>query len=418
VLKSWPYQSRHVRVNVKRKVPVGRPSVLRHTNALSILALLRECGTCSRADLVRASGLSAPTVTNVVKDLLAANLVEPLGEGASRGGRPPDMIRFKAKRGCVSAVQVSSSELSFLLADLDGNELGTLILPLTKRKTTPEAICGYIGECLRTLLLKQKMTRDQLLVLVVGVPAIANVNDGVVLAISTLEGWRSIELRKMLNKIVDCLVIIENDTNLAALGERYRGASRTERDFVFVSIGANVSAGIILNSKIHHGAQWSAGEIAYLRLPNTSRKQPRLYEFGELESVLTSSGILASWRELNGAKGRWRTGQAKITDGVQVLNLAEAGDALAEKIVQHRVGIVSDIVLNLSLILNPSLILLGGPIGSHPALLRGVQKQLEGSEFGITRLRAGALGNMAVLWGAVLLALDVIPEVLLPPSPS
>ena len=92
----------------KRPIPIGRPSVLRHTNAHGILKLLRECGSCSKADLVRASGLSAPTVTNVVKDLLSADLVEPLGEGPSNGGRPPDMIRFKAERGCLLAVEITS----------------------------------------------------------------------------------------------------------------------------------------------------------------------------------------------------------------------------------------------------------------------------------------------------------------------
>ncbi len=396
----------------KKSFPIGRPSVLRRTNALSILALLREAGTCSRADLVRASGLSAPTVTNVVKDLLAANLIEPLGEGESSGGRPPDMIRFKARRGCVLAAQITSDDIQFLLADLDGNELGKLTLSLADKKTTPEAVCGYIGEGLRTLLRKQRMTRDQLLVLVVGVPAITNVEEGVVLAISTLQGWRSVKLRAMLHKIVDCMVIVENDINLAALGERYRGASRNETDFTYISIGKNVGAGIVLNGKIHHGAQWSAGEIAYLRLPNTSRKQLTIFEFGELESVLTSSGILESWREETGE------GRPAISSALQVLDLAEAGDVLAEKIVQYRASIVADIVLNLSLILNPALILLGGTIGEHPALLRGVQQQLEGSEFGVTRVLAVTLGDAAVLWGAIMLALEFVPEVLLPPAPQ
>ena len=393
----------------KKRVPIGRPSVLRHTNALSILALLREAGTCSRADLVRASGLSAPTVTNVVKDLLAANLVEPLGEGESRGGRPPDMIRFKARRGCVLAVQITSEDIQFLLADLDGNELGKLTLPLANEKTPPKAVCGSIGQGLRTLLRQQRMTRDQLLVLVAGVPAITNVEEGVVLAISTMQGWRSVRLRAMLQKIVDCKVIVENDINLAALGERYRGSSRGETDFTYISIGRNVGAGIVLNGKIHHGAQWSAGEIGYLRLPNTSRRQLTIFEFGELESVLTSSGILASWREQTGKS------RSAISSGVQVLDLAEAGNATAEKIVQHRAGIVADMVLNLSLILNPALILLGGTIGEHPALLRGVQQQLEGSEFGIPRVLTGTLGDTAVLWGGIMLALEFVPEVLLPP---
>ena len=132
----------------KKSFPIGRPSVLRHTNASSILALLREAGTCSRADLVRASGLSAPTVTNVVRDLLAADLVEPLGEGESSGGRPPDLIRFKAKRGCVLAVQITDGDIRLLLADLDGNELEKLALPLLEMKTTPEAQdSGLHGHC-------------------------------------------------------------------------------------------------------------------------------------------------------------------------------------------------------------------------------------------------------------------------------
>lgn len=399
----------------KESVPIGRPSVLRHTNARSILQLLREAGSCSRADLVRASGLSAPTVTNVVKDLLDAGLIEPLGEGKSSGGRPPDMIRFKAERGCVLGVEISARSISFLLADLDGSELDTHRLSLARQKTTPEAICGYIGEALRTLLRKHKMKREQLLVMVVGVPAITNVRDGIVLSISTLDQWRSVPLRTMLNQIVDCTVIVENDMNLAAQGERYRGAAQQEQDFVFISIGVNVGAGIVLNGKTHYGSQWSAGEIGYLHLPNISRKNPTINEFGELESVLTSGGILASWHE--GEKKSTRTSSTNVSAATEVLNLAEAGNPRAEKIIQLRAGIVSDIVVNLSLILNPGLILLGGEVGSHAAILRSVQKQLEGSEFAVTRVAAGALGANAVLWGAIAIGLQEVPAVLIPQPP-
>jgi glucokinase len=397
----------------KKTIPVGRPSVLRHTNALSILTLLRECGSCSRADLVRASGLSAPTVTNVVKDLLSENLVEPLGEGESSGGRPPDMIRFKAERGCILGVQISAESVSFLLADLNGNELDALKIALTRRKTTPPAICSYIDQGMRRLLRRRKISRDQLLTLVVGVPAITNVEEGNVLSISTLEEWRAVPLRAILNKIVNCPVIIENDTNLAAQGEHYCGAAQAEPDFVFINIGANVSAGIILGGRIHHGSQWSAGEIAYLRLPHILRKQPTIHQFGELETVLTSAGILKSWY------GEKKSGEskhqvAKEIDAIGVLDLAQAGDAHAKKIVRMRADIVSDIIINLSLILNPGLVLLGGEIGSHPFLIGSVLKQLEGSEFGVTKIGTSALGSRAVLWGAVSLALDAISSVLLP----
>jgi glucokinase len=393
----------------KKSIPIGRPSVLRHTNAHGILKLLRECGSCSRADLVRASGLSAPTVTNVVKDLLSADLVEPLGEGQSSGGRPPDMIRFKAERGCLVAVEITARSISFLLTDLNGSELDRQEVSLGRRRTTPEAICAVIGDQLKDLLRKHKKTRERLLALVAGAPAITNVDEGTVLSISNLEGWRSVPLRAMLSKIAGCVVILENDTNLAAQGEHYCGAAQSVKDFVFINIGANVGAGIFLDGKIHHGSQWSAGEIAYLRLPSTSRRQPTIHEFGELESVVTGPGIVKSWREACG-----KTAQRTDMDAAEILNLAQSGDPCAVRIVRQRSEIVADIIVNLSLVLNPGLIVLGGEIGSHAALIDFVQRQLKGGEFAVTRITSSPPNRRAVLWGGISLALEAIPSILLP----
>jgi glucokinase len=399
-------------VDVKKEiVPIGRPSLLRHTNALTILKLLRESGSCSRADLVRASGLSAPTVTNVVNSLLGAGLVNALGEGESSGGRPPDMLSFNAGRDCLIAVQITAGSILFLLTDLSGLELERVEVSVAGRKTTPNAITKLIGAEARRLLKKQKMSADRLLAMVVGVPAITNVDEGIVLSISTLDGWRSVPLRALLTKATGCCVIVENDTNLTALGERFRGAAAGEETFVAIHIGANVSAGIVLEGRIHRGAQWSAGEIAYLRLPGISRRQPSLYEFGELESVVTNAGIVKGW--IDGAKQA-----GKSIDAQAVLDLAEAGDARAEKIVQQRAVIISDIILNLALILNPGLILLGGGVGAHPAMLRFVLDQLKQCEFAIPRIAAASLGESGVLWGGIAVALAAVPELLIPQPAS
>lgn len=394
----------------KKSIPIGRPSVLRHTNAHSILKLLRECGSCSRADLVRASGLSAPTVTNVVKDLLSLNLIEPLGEGESSGGRPPDMIRFNAERSCLLGVEIKAESISLLLTDLNGSELDSQKILLSGRRTTPQAICSYIWEETKTLLRRHKKSREQLLVTVAAVPAITNVDEGTVLSVSTLESWRSVPLRSMLSKALHCPVIVDNDVNLAAQGEKYCGAAQAEKDFVLIQIGTNVGAGIFLGGRIHHGLQWSAGEIAYLRLPSISRRQPTIHEFGELEMVLTGPGILKSWHDDGGRPillGR------KI-EAIGILNLAQAGDPRAEKIVRQRAEIVADIIVNLSLILNPGLILLGGEIGSHPVLIDLVRKQLEGNEFAVPRVSSSSPGDRAAVWGAISLALDAVPDVVLP----
>ena len=130
---------------------------------------------------------------------------------------------------------------------------------------------------------------------------------------------------------------------------------------------------------------------------------------GRIEGVILTIRDTTRRREAEDQLSR-----SQKMDALAVLNLAQAGDARAEKIVQHRAGIVSDIIVNLSLILNPGLILLEGEVGSHPTLISGVQKQLQESEFAVTRIGAGQLGNTSVLWGAIAVALEVIPSVLLP----
>jgi glucokinase len=386
----------------KEPVQVARPPLLRQTNAQLLLRLLRESGPCSKADLVRASGLSAPTVTNVVGHLASAGLIELVGEGDSTGGRPPDIIRFRAERGCVAGVEIGSDGLQFLLTDLDGHELARTNAPISSNFSKPGAVCSQIAKELRSLLRKQKHAEEQLLGVVVGVPAIVNVDESTVLALSTLKGWNKVPLGSMLSRELKCQVTVDNDTNLAALGEYNRGAAQGENNFVFITIGEGVGAGVFLDGKIYRGSQWSAGEIGYLRVPHIAREHPTIHEHGRLEKVVGASGILRSWRAAS-KQGRTRLNP---TRPVEVFDLAAAGNVRAKKILLHRAMILSDIILDLALILNPSLILLGGEVGSHPLLLQEVNAMLKGSEFAVVRVVPGALGASAVLWGAVHTAME------------
>ncbi|RRA47647.1 ROK family transcriptional regulator [Acidipila sp. EB88] len=382
--------------------PLGRPPMLRHTNAVRILHLLRDAGACSKADLVRASGLSAPTVANVVAYLQAADLIKAAGEGESSGGRPPDLIRFKAERGCVAAVDISVTSITILLADLDGELQATEEVLLEGQSTTPKHICALIGRHVRRMLRAQTYPDAELVGVTVGVPAITNVMEGVVLAISPLDGWHDVPLRSMLEKIFSCSVLVENDTNLAAQGERYRGAALGEENFVYISIGHGVGAGIMLAGRIHHGTHWSAGEIGYLRVPNVSARHTLIREFGELEKLIGSGGIEASWREMKLAGGA----ATKKLKAAAILDLAARNDEDARRIVEARAELVADLILNVSLILNPGLVILGGDIGSHPVLIEAVRTGLVANEFAAPRIAPGQLARNAVLWGGVELSLN------------
>jgi len=101
-----------------------------------------------------------------------------------------------------------------------------------------------------------------------------------------------------------------------------------------------------------------------------------------------------------------------------ILDLAAAGDPVASKLILGRAGIVVDVIVNLSLVLNPGLILLGGEVGCHPALLSLVKRELEPCKFAIPRIASATLGEFAVLWGAIAVALEAIPSLLLPMSMS
>ena len=395
----------------KERVVIGRPPLIRQTNAQILLRLLRETGPCSKADLVRASGLSAPSVTNVVAHLASAGLVEPIGEGDSTGGRPPDILRFQAERGCVAGVEISPGFLHFLLADLDGRELGRASIALDRRSSTPAAVCARIGKQVRELLRKHKQPEENLLGLVVGVPAIVNVDDGIVLALSVLKDWSNVSFGAMLATEFKCRTVIENDTNLAARGESYRGAAQGEKNFVFITIGEGVGAGIFVGGNLHRGSQWSAGEIGYLRVPNIARENPTVHKYGKLEKLLGAPGILKSWRS-NKTSGA----HPRVSRATEVFDLATAGNAQAKRLLKQRAMILADIIVDLALILNPSLILLGGEVGNHPLLLEEVQKLLLGSEFAVARVGLGALGSSAVLWGAICTALEPAIFGLLQPS--
>lgn len=386
----------------KEPVLIGRPPLLRHTNAQVVLKLLRQSGPCSKADLVRASGLSAPTVTNVVAHLASAGLVEPIGEGDSTGGRPPDILRFKAERGCIIGAEITSDSVDFLLADLNGRELGRARVDLSAASSRPPNVCSLIATEARRLVRKHGPAEGQLLGLVVGIPAIVNVNEGSVLSFTALEDWRDVVLGRMLEDKLRCPVIVENDTNLAAQGEYYRGAAQKQNNFVFITIGEGVGAGIFLNGQIYRGSQWSAGEIGYLRVPNISREKPAIDAYGRLEKVLGASGILKSWRSgRDGSRARPRVNRA-----ADVLDLAVAGNAHAKQILKQRAMILADVVMDMALILNPGVILLGGEVGNHPRLLHEVTKLLEGSEIPVVRIKLGTLGSSAVLWGAIYTCLE------------
>jgi glucokinase len=385
----------------KNRVLIGSPALMRQTNARTILMLLKKLGVCSRADLVRETGMSAPTVANVVSDLNDLGLIEWIGEGMSSGGRRPDNLRFRADYGCLAGVEVTQDALRILLTDLNGTLLEELFEPLPKDARSPAAVIEVLLVSLRAIMQRHSLPWKKLLAMTVGVAGITNARDGIVISVSGSNTWRDVPLRDMLRQQFSCALFVENDTNLAAIGEHFRGVAQSEESFIFITVAAGVGAGIFMNGQIFHGSNWSAGEIGYLHIPNISSTQPSLYEFGRLEQVLGGPGILKSWSAVSKKSGVG----VKVRRASDVLDLALEGNSVARKVVHQRARLLKDVVLNLSLTLNPGLFVFGGDLGAHSALLEPMVELLRKADFAVARVLPSSLGDSAVVWGAVAVAM-------------
>ncbi len=173
----------------------SRPSHLRQANARGLLRLLREHNPCSKADLVRLSGLSAPTVSSAVAYLESLGLVENLGDGESSGGRPPEMLRFNAGHGYVAGVDIGGTRLRMVLADLNGRVVTQWATQFTERQRMPKAVCSLIHEGLKVMCQEASTSLRRVLHITVGAPGITNVDSGVVSSAPNLREWTDVPLQ-------------------------------------------------------------------------------------------------------------------------------------------------------------------------------------------------------------------------------
>jgi glucokinase len=392
----------------------ARPSNLRQANARGLLHLLRIYYPCSKADLVRHSGLSAPTVSSGVAQLEALGLVEKLGDGKSNGGRPPGMLRFKANYGYVAAVDIGGTRLRMMLANLEGTVVARWSLVLSARQKTPEEVCTLIAEGLAKMCQQSSVEQANVLHLVAGAPGITNVTEGVVLSAPNLVGWEQVPLRALLQEKVKISCSVENDTNLAAMGENWKGVAQGVDDFIFIALGTGVGAGVFLKGQIYYGAQWSAGEIGYFGTCGHDRGPMRTRDTGQLEQAIDGSGIEAEWQRVLKASAAPIAEELATLHATQILDLASEGDPRAIEVQRYAARILANMITDIALLLNMDMVILGGGIGTHPSLCRETENLLQRHEFARPVLRSSGLGTEAQLLGAIASGLKRVEATLVP----
>jgi glucokinase len=387
----------------------SRPGDLRLQNCRTLLRLLRAHSPCSKADLARYSGLSAPTVTAVVSALADLGLVEAVGEGPTSGGRPPEMLRFCSEHRFVAGADIGGTRLRMMLADLGGKPVAQFRVKLSPGEKDPASVCGLVHEGLLRMLSDAGVALDRVLEIAIGAPGVTDVERGIVLSAPNLTGWVDVPLAGMFEKRAGVPAVTENDVNLAALGEHWRGAAAGVDDFLFVAIGTGIGAGVFVKGQLYQGARWSAGEIGYLGVPGLPREPVDLEKPGQLERVVGGAGIEQLWREQLRKSGRAEETPLTGLRGSEIFDrVQEHSDPDAIAVLRYAARVLADALATVSLVFNPGLIVLGGGLGAHPCLQKEIERELAGSNFPHPTVRTSLLGTEAQLFGAVALALSTV----------
>ncbi|MEU8463280.1 ROK family transcriptional regulator [Streptomyces sp. NPDC029003] len=367
------------------------PSTARAINDRLALELLQDEGPLTASRLKQLTGLSRPSVADLVERLAEAGLIEVVGEsGAQRRGPNARLYGIVARRAHLAALDVRTDSATAVVTDLLGRPLASAALPVDAVEEAVE----------RLEALTREAGAEALHTVVVGAPGLVAPGSGELAGAVGLPVWHG-ELVSALQRRLPATVVVENETNLAALAEQRVGAARDLDSFVLLWLGAGVGAAVVLDGRLRRGASGGAGEIGFLPVPGTARL-PSATDCGGGFHALAGRDAVSALAVAHGFRGPVEAAVAGAA-GAAFL------EALAERLALGAAAVAA--------VLDPGCVVLGGELGraGGPGLADRVERRLATLAPAPTRVRATALGGPAVLEGARLAAREAAQSVLFGP---
>jgi len=364
-----------------------------------VLAALLDSDPLTRPELAAATGLSRPTISEAMRRLVATGIIVEAGVRRGGLGRVPTCYRLAPTAGYVAAADIGGDNLRVAVADLAGE------IHLEKRQATRATGARRVAaQTARMIRAAAETVGDRLGPLRrVGVSAPGVIHaDGRTMSIAhNLGDDGPFDLLTPLESAVDAPVVLDNNVNLAALGERWRGLARDVANFAFLAVGAGIGMGLVHNGEVIRGAHGAAGEIAYLPLPGNVPPGQRVGHGKELLAAEAGGyGMLAAVR----ARADW-PGPPPETVADLFAQAAEGVPAAVELV--HAEGRQLGLtVASTCAVFDPDLVVLGGGIGSNAMLLPVVRETVRALVPFPPRMECSALGEIASLTGALSIALD------------
>ena len=317
-------------------VRVGSKELIREINSSLVLGELRG-GLVSRTELAKRTGLSLPTVSEIVGELIGSGVIEERETASSGGGRRPVLLGLKPDAGYVIGIKVTETRVIAVLTDLNAGIVG--------RATAPVAT-DDVATVVRTVAAVVKKLRAKASPVYgvgVGLAGVIDRATGVVRH-ATYSDWHDVDLAALLEKRIGLPVVVDNDVNTLVASEQWFGAGRGVSDVAVVSIGRGVGLGMVLDGRLYRGAGGGAGEFGHTKVVADGP----LCDCGGrgcLEALIGEPAILAA------------TGTSTIE---QAVDRAREGDAAARDVFDQVGRTLGTAVGNLVNLLNPKLIVLAG----------------------------------------------------------
>jgi predicted NBD/HSP70 family sugar kinase len=379
---------------------VGSTALVRALNERSLLDLLRSNGPTSRVELARTTGLSKPTVSTALSNLVEYGLVFEAGAESGKPGPAAIIYEAASDIAFVMSIDIGRRRVSVNVADLSGTIRSTASIA-NRAKSAPalaQLVRSLIDDAFDQL---PKSLLSQPEVTVVGGPGIPDVNTGSMRVTSAIPGWGK---RGFLNELQDVIggeVIFENDVNLAAVGEHTHGAAQGIDDFVLVSIGTGIGCGIVVRGELLRGASGAAGEMGFLPIGPT-RKSPKFDRtVGQFESLAAADGIVTAASELG----------LHVQTALEVFDAARHGNSAAKQVVNSVGELIGQAITSLVVLIDPEVVLIGGGIGESLELLRpGIERSIQAFSPSTPTIRAASLGPSGALLGGITMALPLARE--------
>jgi len=383
----------------------SRLSLLRELGEQSVLETIFRRGPITRPEIAIATELSKPTVSAAVSRLEQGGLIRATGRRTGQRGRSPIAYMVSKQVGFVVGVDIGGSNLRVAAADLFGEPICDL--KATTTKAGGRALGMQLLEMVTEVIDSAGSVHGRPLALAISTPGIIDQSTGRVTSlaynVAPEGGFDPIEV---IRDRLDIPVLVENNVNLAAVGERWFGLARGVSTMVFILLGVGIGMGIVIDDEVVRGAHGAAGEIGYLPL-SVDPFDPRHRIHGGLEDEIGAAGIVSAYNEGRGAD------DPELSAVQAVFELAMTGNASARTVVDHVAARLGTAIATVCAILDPELVVLGGGIGSSPLLLSPVRGAAASLVPITARIETSLLGDRAALRGAIAVALNTARATLL-----